>query len=119
MTLQPRIPVASLAFPEIPAGMLDGSGNFSGTAAREIYEETGALGIPPDYQKGGRKREDEYVRGKGSMNEVNMLCLGLSIEEHELVDLTEKAYGNQWQGVYPSAGGCGMLKMKKKTMGTA
>ncbi|KAI7874751.1 putative NUDIX family hydrolase [Lichtheimia hyalospora FSU 10163] len=71
LTLQPRIPVASLAFPEIPAGMLDGSGNFSGTAAREIYEET-----------------------------------GLSIEEHELVDLTEKAYGNQWQGVYPSAGGC-------------
>lgn len=42
LTLQPRIPVASLAFPEIPAGMLDGSGNFSGTAAREIYEETGA-----------------------------------------------------------------------------
>jgi 8-oxo-dGTP pyrophosphatase MutT (NUDIX family) len=28
--------------PELPAGMLDGSGNFSGTAAKEIEEETGA-----------------------------------------------------------------------------
>lgn len=41
LTLQPRVPVAALAFPELPAGMLDGSGNFSGAAAREIYEETG------------------------------------------------------------------------------
>ncbi|KAI9470422.1 hypothetical protein BDB00DRAFT_777007 [Zychaea mexicana] len=71
LTLQPRVPVASLEFPELPAGMLDGSGNFAGTAAREIYEET-----------------------------------GLSIQEHELVDLTHKAYGDRWQGMYPSAGGC-------------
>ncbi|ORZ01410.1 hypothetical protein BCR43DRAFT_512290 [Syncephalastrum racemosum] len=71
LTLQPRVPVASLAFPELPAGMLDGSGNFAGTAAKEIYEET-----------------------------------GLSIKENELIDLTAKAYGEAWQGVYPSAGGC-------------
>lgn len=43
-----------------------------------------------------------------------MLYLGLSIKEHELVDLTEKAYGNQWQGVYPSAGGCGKLKVTRE-----
>ncbi|KAI8979373.1 hypothetical protein BDF20DRAFT_869154 [Mycotypha africana] len=41
LTLQPRIPVPHLSFPELPAGMLDGSGNFSGTAAKEIEEETG------------------------------------------------------------------------------
>lgn len=45
LTLQPRVPVASLAFPELPAGMLDGSGNFAGTAAKEIYEETGRPGV--------------------------------------------------------------------------
>ncbi|KAI8139048.1 NUDIX family hydrolase [Fennellomyces sp. T-0311] len=71
LTMQPRIPVGDLEFPELPAGMLDGSGNFAGTAAKEIYEET-----------------------------------GLSIQEHELVDLTHEAYDDQWQGMYPSAGGC-------------
>ncbi|KAI8371164.1 hydrolase, NUDIX family protein [Choanephora cucurbitarum] len=70
LTLQPRIPVPHLSFPELPAGMLDGSGNFAGTAAKEIEEET-----------------------------------GLVIKEDELIDMTEKAYGKQWRGIYTSAGG--------------
>ncbi|RUS30689.1 nucleoside diphosphate-sugar hydrolase of the mutt family [Jimgerdemannia flammicorona] len=41
LTTQPRLAVPSLSFPELPAGMLDGSGNFAGTAAKEIEEETG------------------------------------------------------------------------------
>lgn len=41
MTVQPRIAAGSLAFAEIPAGMLDDSGTFSGGAAKEIEEETG------------------------------------------------------------------------------
>ena len=42
MTVQPRIPAGSLAFAELPAGMLDDeSGTFAGGAAREIEEETG------------------------------------------------------------------------------
>ncbi|KAJ5908105.1 hypothetical protein N7495_000787 [Penicillium taxi] len=41
LTVQPRIPAGSLAFSEIPAGMLDDSGTFSGAAAKEIQEETG------------------------------------------------------------------------------
>ena len=41
MTVQPRIAAGSLAFTEIPAGMLDDSGSFSGGAAKEIEEETG------------------------------------------------------------------------------
>lgn len=40
MTEQPRIPAGSLQFLEIPAGMLDGETHFSGTAAKEIEEET-------------------------------------------------------------------------------
>ncbi|CAI7657684.1 unnamed protein product [Penicillium bialowiezense] len=43
LTIQPRIPAGSLAFPEIPAGMLDDSGTFAGAAAKEIQEETGLL----------------------------------------------------------------------------
>ncbi|KAL9031054.1 MAG: hypothetical protein Q9196_000887 [Gyalolechia fulgens] len=45
LTLQPRIPMGSLSFPELPAGMLDDSGSFAGGAAKEIAEETG-LEIP-------------------------------------------------------------------------
>ncbi|KAL8835750.1 MAG: hypothetical protein Q9176_006759 [Flavoplaca citrina] len=45
LTVQPRIPTGSLALAELPAGMLDDSGTFTGSAAKEIAEETG-LDIP-------------------------------------------------------------------------
>lgn len=38
---QPRVPVACGDIVEIPAGMLDGDGNFAGVAAKELKEETG------------------------------------------------------------------------------
>jgi ADP-sugar diphosphatase len=41
LTIQPRIPAASLAFSELPAGMVDDSGTFAGAAAKEIKEELG------------------------------------------------------------------------------
>ncbi|KAI1126142.1 hypothetical protein F5Y10DRAFT_278973 [Nemania abortiva] len=46
LTVQPRIPAGSLAFAELPAGMVDddeagSTGKFAGTAAREIKEELG------------------------------------------------------------------------------
>lgn len=47
MTQQPRVPVGSLSFFEIPAGMIDRAGTFSGAAAKEIREETG-LSISQD-----------------------------------------------------------------------
>ncbi|CEP17950.1 hypothetical protein [Parasitella parasitica] len=40
LTLQPLIPIPHFNFPELPAGMLDGSGDFAGGAAKEIEEET-------------------------------------------------------------------------------
>ena len=47
LTMQPRVPTGSLDFIKIPAGMLDGNtGNFTGKAAKEVYEETGFI-IPP------------------------------------------------------------------------
>eukprot|EP01047_Picozoa_sp_COSAG01_P019207 COSAG01_NODE_1061_length_11887_cov_151.517557_13_plen_207_part_00 len=39
LTRQPRVPAADHNLPEIPAGTLDGSGNFRGVAAEEIEEE--------------------------------------------------------------------------------
>ena len=39
LTNQARVPVGGHAVPEIPAGMIDGAGNFKGVAAEEIQEE--------------------------------------------------------------------------------
>ena len=79
LTIQPRIPAGSLAFPEIPAGMLDDSGSFAGGAAKEIQEETG-LSIP----------QNELI---------DMTSLALqSVKEPENGETLQKA-------VYPSAGG--------------
>ena len=38
LTYQARVPVGIHNLPEVPAGMLDGSGNFKGVAADEIAE---------------------------------------------------------------------------------
>jgi ADP-sugar diphosphatase len=41
LTKQARLPTGKYQFVEVPAGMLDGSGDFAGVAAREIEEELG------------------------------------------------------------------------------
>ncbi|KAG0056299.1 hypothetical protein BGZ83_005666 [Gryganskiella cystojenkinii] len=71
LTKQPRLSIPSFEFPEIPAGMLDGSGDFVGKCAEELKEE----------------------------------C-GITLDSDALVDMTHLAYGSEWKGVYPSAGGC-------------
>lgn len=43
LTKQARIAAGTLSFVEIPAGMVDDSGTFSGAAAKEIEEETGLV----------------------------------------------------------------------------
>ena len=40
LTVQPRVPVGKAAMYELPAGMLDNSGDFVGMAAKELEEET-------------------------------------------------------------------------------
>lgn len=41
LTKQPRVPVGCSGLLELPAGMLDESGDFAGVAAKEMAEETG------------------------------------------------------------------------------
>lgn len=48
MTQQPRVPAGSLAFYEIPAGMIDDAGTVSLAAAKEMYEETGLTVHPSE-----------------------------------------------------------------------
>ncbi|OJJ95320.1 hypothetical protein ASPACDRAFT_55338 [Aspergillus aculeatus ATCC 16872] len=84
LTIQPRIPAGSLAFTEIPAGMLDDSGSFAGGAAKEIQEETG-LTIP----------EEELID-----------LTALALEPGAAGPDEEEMGGESLQkAVYPSAGG--------------
>ena len=71
LTCQPRVPTGRYNFLELPAGMLDDSGDFVGVASKEMKEET-----------------------------------GIEVHSKDLYDLTEKAFGGKYPGVYPSAGGC-------------
>jgi len=78
LTIQPRVAGGSLAFAEIPAGMLDG-GTFSGGAAKEIEEETGL-----------KVKESDLI---------DMTALAIAD--------AKDADGEQLQmAMYPSPGGC-------------
>ncbi|KAL7803279.1 hypothetical protein V8C44DRAFT_362098 [Trichoderma aethiopicum] len=88
LTVQPRIPVGSLSFVELPAGMVDGSGNFKGVAAKEIEEE---LGI--------------------TIHEDELTCLSeLATDAAAQQQQRETAAAGQGEDLaaatYPSAGGC-------------
>ncbi|KAG6002177.1 hypothetical protein E4U54_000938 [Claviceps lovelessii] len=81
LTVQPRVPAGSLAFVELPAGMVDDSGSFKGAAAKEIEEELGLV-----------------------INEEELVCLS------QLADDATKGSGVDGEelpaAMFPSAGGC-------------
>ncbi|KAI8958145.1 hypothetical protein F5Y11DRAFT_337160 [Daldinia sp. FL1419] len=87
LTVQARIPAGSLAFVELPAGMVDEGGTFAGTAAQEIKEELG-LEIPAS----------------------ELQCLSdLVASPSDHAENEEKAGESDENlpfAVYPSAGGC-------------
>lgn len=90
LTVQPRIPAGSLAFPEIPAGMLDNSGTFSGAAAKEIEEETG-LTI----------KEEDLI----DLTALTLSTLPSPSSKEAEPGQTESDVEKLQNGVYPSPGG--------------
>ncbi|KAG5933809.1 hypothetical protein E4U59_006611 [Claviceps monticola] len=82
LTVQPRVPAGSLAFVELPAGMVDDSGSFKGAAAKEIEEELGL-----------------------EIHEDQLVCLNQLADD--AVKDSGKGRGEQLPAaVFPSAGGC-------------
>jgi len=81
LTLQPRIPAGSLSLAELPAGMIDDSGTFSGAAAKEIREETGLeilkdqlieltkLALPSTQDSTGEKLQQAVYPSPGGSDE--------------------------------------------------
>lgn len=81
LTVQPRIPAGSLAFVELPAGMVDDAGSFAGAAAKEMQEELGL-----------------------EIHDDELTCLSeLAHPYDENADADDTVLPN---AMYPSAGGC-------------
>lgn len=77
LTVQPRIPTGSLAFVELPAGMVDDEGDFQGVAAKEMEQELGL-----------------------TINAADLTCLS------ELASPVDSGLEGLPMAMFPSAGGC-------------
>eukprot|EP00298_Acanthocystis_sp_HF-20_P029002 c7868_g1_i1.p1 GENE.c7868_g1_i1~~c7868_g1_i1.p1 ORF type:complete len:276 (-),score=119.43 c7868_g1_i1:39-866(-) len=71
LTVERCLAVVRNAFPHLPLGQIDETGDFVGRAALELRDS-----------------------------------LNLELRELDMVNLTQLAFGNNYQGVVPSAGGC-------------
>jgi ADP-sugar diphosphatase len=93
LTVQPRIAAGSLALTELPAGMLD-DGTFSGTAAKEINEETG-LQVP----------ESELIN-MSELAMANATTTPPRTSQQHNSQHGERVVENLQKAMYPSPGAC-------------
>ncbi len=89
LTCQQRFPVGIYESIEIPAGMMDDHGDFAGTAAREIEEETGLV-----IHKNQLTFLDEYVvSGGGSDERIQIFACEIFKSKEEIEALQGKITG--------------------------
>jgi len=99
LTVQPRSSIGKAAFVEIPAGMLDGSGNFAGVAANELGQEAD-IHITADDLANGNLRElvagnDEPIAmSPGACDEMmHLFVYETEVTKERLVELDGKCTG--------------------------
>lgn len=96
LTVQPRVPTGSSAFVEIPAGMLDGSGNFAGVAAKELEEELGikinAAELTDLSALAGHSRGC-FVSPGGSDETMRLFCFRKEVSAEELASMNGRCTG--------------------------
>ncbi len=101
LTVQPRVPTGQFDFVEIPAGMLDGSGNFAGVAAKELKEELGIeindkeltdLSTPAGHTRGF------FVSPGGSDETIRLFSFTRTVTEEELASMKGKCTGRLDEG---------------------
>ncbi|KAJ2616333.1 hypothetical protein H4S08_000827 [Coemansia sp. RSA 1365] len=111
LTEQPRLAVPDFGLCELPAGMLDGStGEFSGTAAREIQEETGLVVkhkdlidlTPPDSGVAGSSGglRGFYPSAGGCDEFIRLFACEKHVSEDELSQLRGKLSGLREDGEF-------------------
>lgn len=106
LTIQPRIAAGSLAFAELPAGMLDNSGDFAGKAADEIAEETGLT----------VHASDLFNMSEAAVKNISQVPSKTPINNDDGGAFREKVQNS----MYPSPGGCDEflpLMLAQKRMG--
>jgi ADP-sugar diphosphatase len=100
---QPRVPLGESKFLEIPAGMLDGGGNFAGVAAQELQEECGihiteqSL-IDLTELAYGEKYRGVCPSGGGCDEYLRLMYCQLSMTEEEIRTLQGKLGGLREHG---------------------
>jgi ADP-sugar diphosphatase len=96
LTVQPRVPAGRFEFVEIPAGMLDGSGNFAGVAAKELDEELG-IKIPAaeliDLSATAGHSRGFFVSPGGSDETIRLFLYEKDVTEDELAAMHGKCTG--------------------------
>jgi ADP-sugar diphosphatase len=96
LTLQPRIATGQFDFAEIPAGMLDGSDNFVGVAAKELEEEVG-LKVSKhdltDLSALAQHRTGFYASPGGSEETIRLFSLTQEVTKEKLFDLNGRLTG--------------------------
>lgn len=101
MTVQPRIATGRFDFTEIPAGMLDGSGNFAGVAAKELDEEAEikiAQTDLVDLSAFGGHTKGFFVSPGGTDETLRLFLFEKEVTADELVKLNGKCTGVQGEG---------------------
>lgn len=101
LTVQPRVPTGDFGFEEIPAGMLDGDGNFKSVATRELQEECGFTCNEHDFIdlgvsiKGGR---GIFLTPGGSDETIRLLALRKEVTAEELARIQGRLTGLREHG---------------------
>ncbi len=96
MTVQPRVPTGRFDFLEIPAGMLDGSGNFAGVAAKELEEELGikiAEKDLTDLSGLAGCNQGVYLSPGGSDETLRFFSFSLDVTEEEMASMNGRCTG--------------------------
>jgi len=95
---QPRMPDGRLKL-ELPAGMMDGEGNFAGTAAKEMAEETGLTMHESELQDITPPSVPKVGPSIGACDEkIKILYWTKEVTPEQLAELEGKTTGNLEEG---------------------
>lgn len=101
MAVQPRLPTGKFDFVEIPAGMLEGSGDFIGVAAKEIEQEMGMkvnVSELIDMSAMAGHIRGHFPTPGGSDETIRTYCFVREVTEEQLADFNGRLTGNLAEG---------------------
>jgi len=103
LTEQTRVPIGQSRYLELPAGMVDNSGDFIGVAAKELEEETGLKINKKDLiclsEKCGNKDNSLVYPSPGGCDEgINFYLCVKNISQEQREKMLKSTYGEYEEG---------------------